>query len=69
MFRDAWRNGRRCLVPLNSFFEWRKIGEQRLPVAIGLSDGAILGVAGLWESWRGPDAVVRSFTILTTARL
>ena len=67
MFRDAWKSGRRCLVPLNSFFEWRKVGKAKQPVAIGLADGELLGVAGLWESWRGPDANIRSFTIITTA--
>ena len=55
MFRDAWKLGRRCLVPLNSFFEWRKLCKQRLPVAIALTDGEQLGVASLWESWHGHD--------------
>lgn len=69
MFRDAWRAGQRCLVPLNSFFEWQTAGKAKQPFAIGLKDGALMGVAGLWEPWRNPDngEVLRSFTIITTA--
>lgn len=69
MFRDAWQAGQRCLVPLNSFYEWKKDGAAKRPHAIGRSDGALLGVAGLWEPWRDPAgrATIRSFTIITTA--
>ena len=38
------------------------------PYAIARQDKAPLVFAGLWEGWRGPDeAVLRTFTILTTA--
>lgn len=69
MFRDAWRAGQRCLVPLNSFFEWTKVDKAKKPYAIGLTDGGLMGVAGLWEPWRDPASGerVRSFTIITTA--
>jgi len=68
MFRDAWQAGQRCLVPLNSFFEWKKDGKTRRPYAIGLEDGGLMGVAGLWEPWRDPAGrgIIRSFTIITT---
>lgn len=32
-----------------------------------MTSSELLGVAGLWETWRGPDAIIRSFTIITTA--
>ncbi len=69
MFRDAWRSGRRCIVPLNSFFEWKATGKLKQPYAIGMSDGSLVGAAGLWETWRDPTSgeVVLSFTIITTA--
>ena len=69
MFRDAWLAGQRCLVPLNSFFEWKKDGKVKRPYAIGPADGGLLGVAGLWEPWRDPAGreTIRSFTIITTA--
>ena len=46
-FREAFRQ-RRCLVPLDSFYEWKKIGTGRQPYAIALADR--LGMAGLWEA-------------------
>ncbi len=69
MFRDAWQGGQRCLVPLNSFFEWKTVGKGKQPYAVGATDGTLLGVAGLWEPWRDPAGgpLVRSFTIITTA--
>ena len=67
MFRGAWRGGRRCLLPLNSFFEWRTVGKSRQPFAFGLADGGMMGVGGLWESWRRPDGgEMRSFAVLRT---
>jgi putative SOS response-associated peptidase YedK len=67
-FRDAWRSGRRCLVPFDLFYEWQKRPDgAKQPYAIALKERAPLGLAGLWESKRlGGDAVLRSFTIITT---
>jgi putative SOS response-associated peptidase YedK len=66
-FREAFRQ-RRCLVPLDSFYEWKKTGTGKQPYAIGLAGGGLLAMAGLWETWRSPDGErVRSFTIMTTA--
>ena len=69
MFRDSWNGGRRCLVPLNSFFEWKAVGKTKRPYAIAIADGSLMGVAGLWEPWRDPSSgeTIRSFTIITTA--
>ena len=68
-FRGAWEAGRRCLVPFDLYYEWQKQPDgAKQPYAIGLKDRAPLGLAGLWESKRlAGDAVLRSFTIITTA--
>ncbi len=68
-YRDAWQAGRRCLVPFDLFYEWRKAPDDtKQPYAIAFKDRAPLGLAGLWESKRLPDdTILRSFTILTTA--
>ncbi len=67
-FRGAWEAGRRCLVPFDLFYEWQKQPDgTKQPYAIAFKDRAPLGLAGLWESKRlGGDAVLRSFTIITT---
>ncbi|PKO33721.1 MAG: DUF159 family protein [Betaproteobacteria bacterium HGW-Betaproteobacteria-7] len=66
-FRDAWRNGQRCIIPALSFDEpcwemgknvwWRF---RRL-------DGQPWGLAGLWNTWidRASGEVVESYTMLT----
>lgn len=67
-FRDAFQR-KRCLVPVECFYEWRREGEVRQPYAIGRADGQPLVLAGLWDGWRDPAAetVRRSFTIVTSA--
>jgi len=66
-FRDAFAR-RRCLVPVDNFYEWQKLGpKERQPYAIALADRGIMALAGLWENWRSPDGEwVRSFAIVTT---
>jgi len=65
-FREAFRR-RRCLLPVDNFYEWEKIGKERQPYAIALADRGIMALAGLWEMWRSPTGeTVRSFTVITT---
>ncbi len=65
-FRGAYRQ-RRCLVPADGFYEWRKLGKVKQPYRITLADGGPFAFAGLRERWRGPDGrAVSSFTIITT---
>lgn len=65
-FREAFRQ-RRCLVPLDSFYEWKKIETGKQPYAIGLAGRSLMAMAGLWDTWRSPEGErVRSFTIVTT---
>jgi putative SOS response-associated peptidase YedK len=66
-FREAFAR-RRCLVPFDCFYEWKKIGKDREPYAVGLADRRLMALAGLWETWRSPAGEsVSSFAIVTTA--
>jgi putative SOS response-associated peptidase YedK len=66
-FRVAVRK-RRCLIPADGFYEWRKTGAGKQPYLIGFEDGQPFAMAGLWESWRQPDgSPLESCTILTTS--
>lgn len=66
-FRDAFVR-KRCLVPVDSFYEWRRDGKLRQPFRVVRRDGAPLALAGLWAGWRDPatGTVRRTFTIVTT---
>ena len=66
-FRDALRR-RRCLVPVDGFYEWRREDGRRQPFRIERADGRPLVLAGLWAGWRDPDVgeIRRTFTIVTT---
>src|SRR6185503_6268567 len=50
-FREAYRK-RRCIVPVDGFFEWKAIKGQKAkqPYAIAMKDGAPFGIAGIWEN-------------------
>ena len=72
MFRAAYAK-RRCLVPVDSYFEWAKSEAQgpkapKQPYAIGMKSGEPFALAGIWESWRHPDSgdLVRTFCVITT---
>lgn len=66
-FRDAALR-RHCLVPADSFYEWRTLpGKRKVPYRIRLKDGNLLLMAGLWEEWKHGTEQKQSFTILTTA--
>jgi len=69
MFRDAYRR-RRCIVPIDGFFEWKAIKGQNVkqPYAIAMKDGKPFGLGGLWENWKDPASGewIRTFTIITT---
>lgn len=65
MFRDALV-GRRCLVPADGFFEWKKLGKTKQPMWIHPHDHRFFAFAGLWARAK-TDAgePVHSFTIIT----
>lgn len=65
-FGAAFRS-RRCLVPANGWFEWRKEGRNKQPYFLAPADGSLLSFAGLWERWNGPSETRETFTIITTA--
>jgi len=56
---SLWRKSflyRRCLIPADSFTEWKKIGAKgRLPFLFAMKSGEPFGIAGIWQRWQSPD--------------
>jgi putative SOS response-associated peptidase YedK len=66
VFRAEFKQ-RRCLVPIEAFYEWKKLGpKDKQPYAIALADHGLMALAGLWETWRSAQETIRTFTIITT---
>lgn len=57
----------RCLVIADSFYEWRRSGQQKLPYRILRSNDDLLVMAGIWDSWQREGKTVRTFSIVTTS--
>jgi putative SOS response-associated peptidase YedK len=66
-FRNAMKR-RRCLVPADGFYEWRKQGGGKQPFFVRARSGGPIAFAGLWETWAGPNGEeVDTAAIVTTA--
>lgn len=64
-FRAAFRH-RRCLVPADGFFEWRR-DREKSPFRIRMKEGRPFAMAGIWEQWKGEDGLpVNTFSVVTT---
>ena len=64
--KNAFRH-RRCLIPADGFYEWKKEGGKKIPYCFGMKSGAPFYLAGLYEKWTGPDKKeIASCTIITT---
>jgi putative SOS response-associated peptidase YedK len=65
-FRDALKS-RRCLIPADGFYEWKRDGKAKQPFCFEVDQGGLFAFAGLWERWRDPSGQwVKSCSILTT---
>lgn len=65
-FRDPLRL-RRCLLPADGFYEWKKQGGSRQPYCFEVNGGELFAFAGLWDGWKdGTGNWIRTCSILTT---
>ena len=65
-FRDAFKS-RRCLIPADGFYEWKKTGTAKQPYCFEINEGELFAFAGLWDRWRDSNGnVLETFSILTT---
>jgi putative SOS response-associated peptidase YedK len=46
---------RRCIIPADGFYEWRKEGKRKVPMWVHLKSKEPFALAGLWDVSRKPD--------------
>ena len=64
-FREAYRK-RRCLIPANGFYEWKRERNRKQPYYIHPSRGELFAFAGIWETWTGQTGPLETCAIVTT---
>ena len=66
-FRTAFKR-RRCLIPADGFYEWKREGKAKKPMLITANPGGLFAFAGLWETWKQPDGSwLLTCAIITTS--
>ncbi len=72
-FRDAAREGKRCLIPCSGFYEWRWLNPEdkkskKFPYFIQLSKQPLFSIGGLYAKWtdRSSGEAHYTYTVLTT---
>lgn len=65
-FRESFQK-RRCLVPADGFFEWKRSGRAKQAFYFHLVDGSPFAFAGIWDRWLSGRELITSFAIITTA--
>ena len=65
-FRDPLKL-RRCLIPADGFYEWKRTGSAKQPFCFEVNDGELFAFAGLWDGWKNTEVQwIKTCTILTT---
>lgn len=66
-FRHAIKY-KRCIVPVNGFYEWSHLGKEKHPHFIHMANKSLMALAGIWEHRKSPEGTdLETFSILTTA--
>lgn len=69
-FRESIKH-RRCVIPIDSYFEYHHIGRSKYPFRVINKDGRPLLLAGIWdecEAWYDESSgeILKTFSIVTT---
>src|SRR5579872_629999 len=65
-FRDPFRY-RRCLIPADAFYEWKRNGTLKQPYCFEVNKGELFAFAGLWDGWKNAEGQwIKMCSILTT---
>ncbi|THF73247.1 SOS response-associated peptidase [Cohnella fermenti] len=66
-FRNAFRS-KRCIIPVDGFYEWKRSGDGKQPMRIMLKEGKVFSLAGLYETWMSPEGEkLHTCAVVTTS--
>jgi putative SOS response-associated peptidase YedK len=65
-FKKAMKR-RRCLIPADGYYEWQASETRKRPHFIHRRDGGLIGLAGLAETWIGPNGEELDTVAIVTA--
>jgi putative SOS response-associated peptidase YedK len=65
-FKNAIRR-RRCLIPADGYYEWQADEQRKRPFFIHRRDGVPIGLAGIAETWIGPNGEELDTVAIVTA--
>jgi putative SOS response-associated peptidase YedK len=65
-FKNAMRR-RRCLIPADGYYEWQVVAGRKRPLFIYRSDRSLFALAGLTETWIGPNGEELDTVAVVTA--
>jgi putative SOS response-associated peptidase YedK len=65
-FKNAMRR-RRCLIPADGYYEWQVVAGRKRPLFIYRRDKSLFGLAGLAETWIGPNGEELDTVAIVTA--
>ena len=57
---------KRCVVIADGFYEWKRVGKEKIPYRILPKDDTLLFMAGIWEEWGSGEDAKRTFSVITT---
>ncbi|RFB34146.1 SOS response-associated peptidase [Brevibacillus sp. VP] len=68
--KPAFKNllvSKRCIIPADGFYEWKKVGKAKQPMRILMKTGEPFAFAGLFDTWTSPEGgKLHTCTIITT---
>jgi len=64
-FRESFQR-RRCLIPADGFYEWKRSGKSKQPYYFQLRNEETFAFAGIWDEWQGDGRSILSCAIITT---
>lgn len=64
-FSESYQR-RRCLIPADGFYEWKRMGKTKQPYYFQLTGETPFAFAGIWDEWRNDGISIASCSIITT---